>query len=176
MTKVCDNRSVGVLIQRGGMWLVFERATPPAGVAPVAGHVDDHGSPEAAAVAEVSEEVGLTVVGLELLLNVTLPNVCRRPGGDHHEWWVYRAGVYGDVAASERETRNPRWVAGRDLQDLADWTVERAHGRMSEAEFEADPGLEPVWCWLLDRLGIVDLEPGDLDPILALAATPPRPR
>lgn len=66
--RFCDHASVGVLISSPDGLLVFERATPPAGIAPVAGHLDRHGGPEAAAHAEVTEEVGLTVTHLHLLL------------------------------------------------------------------------------------------------------------
>lgn len=60
--KPCDHMSVGVLIQNdAGEYLMFERATAPAWIAPPAGHVDDHGEAEDAARAEMSEEVGLTV-------------------------------------------------------------------------------------------------------------------
>ena len=56
-----DHAAVGVLISSPDGLLVFERARPPAGIAPVAGHVDQHGGPEQAARIEVAEEVGVTV-------------------------------------------------------------------------------------------------------------------
>lgn len=50
----CCCTSVGVIIIRAGAYLMFERAKPPAGVSPVAGHArDEHASFEAAAYAEV---------------------------------------------------------------------------------------------------------------------------
>ncbi|MFJ9871001.1 hypothetical protein [Streptomyces sp. NPDC101165] len=38
--SLCDHTSVGVLISSPSGLLVFDRVTPPAGLAPVAGHVD----------------------------------------------------------------------------------------------------------------------------------------
>jgi 8-oxo-dGTP pyrophosphatase MutT (NUDIX family) len=64
--KVCDNTSVGVIItNESGEYLMFDRNTFPPGTAPAAGHIDDHGSAEDAARAEVHEELGLHVVSLE---------------------------------------------------------------------------------------------------------------
>jgi 8-oxo-dGTP pyrophosphatase MutT (NUDIX family) len=64
-TKICDNTSVGVIItNEANEFLMFERATFPPGLAPVAGHVDTHGTLRQAAETEVREEVGLTVVTL----------------------------------------------------------------------------------------------------------------
>jgi len=62
MENLCDNKSVGVIVQNdGGDILLLHRARFPFGMAPPAGHIDDHGSPEQAAVTEVFEEVGLTL-------------------------------------------------------------------------------------------------------------------
>ena len=154
----CDNTSVGVLIWHGGRLLVFDRATFPPGVAPAAGHVDEHGGWEAAARAEVAEETGLMVTRLTRLGGGWRANRCRRepgPRGTGHHWRVYEAAVTGDLAPSARETRNMRWVARRDLQILALRTAAYASGRLTAAEFAADPGIEPVWVRWLHDAGIV---------------------
>jgi hypothetical protein len=63
--KTCDNTSVGIVItDHQSRYLMFDRATFPPGTAPAAGHIDDHGTAEDAARAEVEEELGLTVTGL----------------------------------------------------------------------------------------------------------------
>jgi ADP-ribose pyrophosphatase YjhB (NUDIX family) len=80
---------------------------PPAGIAPVAGHVDQHGGPEHAACAEVGEEVGLVVTSLHLVTSVCRPNRCRRLTRNRvgHQWSIYRAEASGQIRSSPRETR-----------------------------------------------------------------------
>lgn len=185
--KVCDNASVGVLITNSaGELLVFERATAPIGIAPPAGHVyDDHekladgirdegASYRAAAHAEVSEEVGLTVTGLALLTSGWRINGCRRlPGsvGVGHDWRIYAATVTGDLNPSERETRNARWASRDELQELADRTVLYAWGVLTDAEFTAAPGIEPVWVRWLSEAGLVFVPEDGLEEIDRLLRT-----
>ena len=78
----CDHTSVGVLIWKARKLLLIERKRPPYGLAPPAGHVDDHGSFENAAKIEAFEEVGLRVENLTLLGEGKKSNPCRRPNGD----------------------------------------------------------------------------------------------
>lgn len=101
-TPYCDHTSVGVLITSPAGLLVFERAAPPAGIAPVAGHIDQHGSPEQAARTEAAEEVGLVVTRLNLLVQRWRPNQCRRPTGGSvgHRWWIYQAQASGPIRPS----------------------------------------------------------------------------
>ncbi|MFI1226183.1 MULTISPECIES: NUDIX hydrolase [Streptomyces] len=164
--KTCDNTSVGILItDHQGRYLVFDRATLPHGTAPAAGHNDDHGSPEDAARAEVEEELGLTVTGLTRITGGWRENRCRRlPGarGTGHDWTVFHAAVTGELVPSARETKNVRWIDSDALQELTDRTVAHAQGRMSGAEFEAAPGIEPVWIqWLVD-VAAIHISPDDL--------------
>lgn len=163
----CDRTSVGVLISSPEGLLVFERATPPAGLAPVAGHVDQHGSPEQAARNEVAEEVGLTVTHLHPLLTQWRPNHCRRsttePAG--HQWWIFQAQVSGTLRPSAREVRAPRWIHPDELQHHALRTAAYAAGRLSRLEFKQEPGLEPVWCHFLHTLQLVTLPTAALDQI-----------
>ncbi|WP_255293246.1 NUDIX domain-containing protein [Streptomyces niveus] len=168
--RLCDHASVGVLISSPSGLLVFERATPPAGIAPVAGHVDEHGSPEKAAREEVTGEVGLTVTHLQLLFNQWRPNRCRRtPSGPvGHHWWIFKAEVSGSLCPSPRETRAPRWIRPDQLQQHALRTVAYANRRLNHEEFERDPGLEPVWCRFLHDLELVTLPSADLDRIEAV--------
>lgn len=171
--KVCDNTSVGVIITNtDGDFLIFDRNTFPPGVAPVAGHVDTHGTVRDAAEAEVREEVGLTVVSLSEITTGWRNNRCRRlpgPRGVGHQWTVFHAVVTGDLNPSTRETRNARWVPAGELQDLADRTSAHAFGFVTDADFAASPGLEPVWGQWLDATGAIDLSPGELRNIDRLA-------
>ncbi|MGW1363006.1 NUDIX hydrolase [Streptomyces chartreusis] len=163
----CDHTSVGVLISSPSGLLVFERASPPAGIAPVAGHVDQHGGPKQAAHNEVAEEVGLTVVHLRPLLNQWRPNHCRRTptGPVGHQWWLFRAEVSGALRPCAAEVRAQQWTSAEQLQRLALRTAAHAGGHLSRQEFERRPGLEPVWCSFLHVLGLITLPPDDLDRI-----------
>jgi 8-oxo-dGTP pyrophosphatase MutT (NUDIX family) len=168
--RLCDHASVGVLISSPIGLLVFERATPPAGIAPVAGHVDQHGGPEQAARNEVTEEVGLTVTHLRLLLDQWRPNQCRRtPSGPvGHYWWIFQAEVAGSLCPSAREVRAPRWIHLDQLQQCALRTAVYANGCLDRLKFEHEPGLEPVWCRFLHDLKLIALPAADLDRIEAV--------
>ncbi|MFC7607217.1 NUDIX domain-containing protein [Streptosporangium amethystogenes subsp. fukuiense] len=174
--KTCDNASVGILvIDSAGRHLMFDRNTAPAGCAPAAGHVfDDHPGYTEAAHAEVSEELGLTVATLELLpVGGWRDNRCRRapgPRGVGHQWQLYRATVTGDLAASDRETRNVRWLTPDDMQRLAIRTTLYACGRLTDVEFAQTPGIEPVWVRWFAELDIIRISPADLGRIDHIAA------
>ncbi|MGW4889607.1 NUDIX domain-containing protein [Streptomyces murinus] len=164
--KFCDNTSVGIVITNdAGAYLMFDRATFPPGTAPAAGHIDDHGTAEEAARAEVEEELGLTVTVLTHVTGWWRNNQCRRlPGarGIGHEWTIFQASVTGILAPSVRETRNVRWLSAGELQALAERTVAYATGRLTAAEFVAAPGIEPVWVQWFANLGVLDVTPDDL--------------
>ncbi|MGW0578615.1 NUDIX domain-containing protein [Streptomyces sp. NPDC002920] len=165
--KTCDNTSVGIVItDHQGRYLMFDHATFPSGTAPAAGHIDDHGTAEDAGRAEVEEELGLTVTGLTHVTGGWRDNPCRLPGarstGHRHEWTVHRATVTGDVTPSAHETKNVRWITPDALQELADRTVAYAQGRITDAEFEAAPGIEPVWMQWLANIAAINTSPDDL--------------
>lgn len=177
VTKVCDNNSVGVLIRdMAGRYLMFRRATLPVGIAPPAGHIDDHGTADDAAIAEVSEEVGLTVVSLTPIVVQWRRNICRRqygPLGPGHNWTVYRAEVIGDVQASAAEALDADWYTSRQIQSLADRTIRYAHGWLSAEDYAEEPGLEPVWVGLLRDAGLIGVSDADLDAVETLACASP---
>lgn len=155
--KVCDNTSVGVIVMRDGKIALLERAKPPVGIAPPAGHIDDHGTAKQAAIDEVFEELGLRVaLGRVLIDGERKPNVCRRPGGDHHMWWVYEAQeVEGELQPSPDETKMAAWYSMDELQELAQRTKRYIDGHITEDEWTAEPGLEPIWLEMLIELGYV---------------------
>lgn len=177
VTKVCDNTSVGVIVTDDiGRYLMFKRATPPVGIAPVAGHVDDHGTYDDAARAEVREEVGLTVVSLQLRAVRWRANVCRRrhgPIGPGHNWNVYTAVVAGDLAPDEREALDARWYTSGMVRALVNRTVDYADGRLTAEQFAADPGIEPVWVEFLHDAGVIHVSPDELAVAGRLAARSP---
>lgn len=171
-TPLCDHRVVGVLITNPDHeYLMFTRNTPPAGIAPPAGHVDDHGTPVDAAIAETREEVGLTVTNLHLVMNGYLPNACRRDPGDqdHGHWWeIFAAETTGTLNPNPREARDPSWVSPGDVAHLAERTVarlQRTLGRLRGFPGEPAPdlpGLEPVWAHWFDALDVIRLDVADL--------------
>ncbi|WP_330335591.1 NUDIX domain-containing protein (plasmid) [Streptomyces sp. NBC_00536] len=166
----CDHASVGVLISGTAGLLVFERATAPAGLAPVAGHVDSHGSPEKAAAAEVAEEVGLTVTRLHPLQQSWRANRCRRltDGAVGHHWTIFEAQTSGHIRPSAREVRTPRWVHPDQLQQYARRTAAYAAGEISDTDFSALPGLEPVWVRFLHDLQLITMPSQTLHQIEAV--------
>ncbi|EGE39592.1 NUDIX domain-containing protein [Streptomyces griseus] len=163
LVPYCDHTSVGVLVHSPDGLLMFQRATPPWGIAPVAGHIDGHGSPEQAAVTETLEEVGLHITRLQLVHTQWKPNPCRRTprGPVGHQWSVFDAEASGDLRPSARETRSPRWMTTDTLQQAAQRTAAYAAGELRREDWEQTPGLEPVWCGLLSTLGLIRLEQAD---------------
>lgn len=118
--KTCDHQSVGVIItNERGEYLLLTRAKPPAGRAPVAGHVDEHGGEHEAALAEAREEVGidLTEVGIDRTAYGQMTNICRRPPShpthDGHYWTIFEAQVDDTVQTrfDADETRGGQWVS-----------------------------------------------------------------
>lgn len=180
--KACDNASAGVLItDPQGRYLVFERPTPPWGLAPVAGHVfDEHDNYEHAAIQETLEEVGLTIAFLNPAIEGWLPNACRRgpgPEGTGHFWRIYTAAVDQktiDNPDPGREITAVLLLTPAELQKRATATVDLARGRTDHASFKANPGLEPAWVIWLAKLKIIMLGEDDLQAVAKLAEEPPR--
>lgn len=160
MKKRCDNTSVGVIIRDSqGRFALLKRAIFPVGIAPAAGHIDDHGSAEQAAKDEVHEELGIVLndLGKTVIDARRMDNVCRRPGGDHHVWSVYEATVpTGTTLKPDKdETKGAGWYSAEQLQALADRTRAYHTGNVSEADWQANPGLEEVWLSFMVELGFV---------------------
>lgn len=158
-TKLCDNLSVGVVIcDKRGRIALLERARTPVGIAPPAGHVDNHGSPRQAAVDEVKEELGLKVDITHLqpttIQNRRVDNPCRRPGGDHHNWWIYSTDRYeGELRPDPEEAKGASWFDRAQLQTLVERTYSFQTGLIPAHDYQANPGLEPVWIDFLVELG-----------------------
>lgn len=155
MASVCDNKSVGMFVWRKGKLLVIKRAKFPKTYSIPAGHVDEHGSFEDAARAELEEEVGLTATKLTLCAQGRKENQCRREGGSWHEWRLYEVEAAGDVQPSPDETKGALWVSKEEIRTLAERTKLRQAGEVSDDAWEADPGLEPVMCEWFTELKII---------------------
>jgi 8-oxo-dGTP pyrophosphatase MutT (NUDIX family) len=161
MAKVCDHTSVGVIIKNfDGKLALLKRAKFPVGIAPVAGHIDQHGSPQQAAIDEAEEELGLTIDPGDLQpTSITarrVDNQCRRENGTHHVWTVFEAEQFlGDLAPSTDETKGAGWYAPAQVQKLAGRTKARRAGKIADKEWEANPGLEKIWLDFLTELGYV---------------------
>jgi len=155
-TPHCDHSSVGVLVWRDARLLLIERKREPFGFAPPAGHVDDHGSFEDAARAELFEETGLEAGEIELIAQGYRENRCRRPRGYWHYWKIYRAEFAGEVNTSEDEVVSHRWCAVGELSELAAKTLRHIESGSSQAEMRADPGLEVVWVGWLAKIGLLE--------------------
>lgn len=152
--KVCDNKSVGMIIKKDGRILLIERRKPPFGFAPPAGHLDgdtfDH-----SAVRETEEEVGLKTENIKLLSEGRKENKCRRTGGDWHYWKIYEVVSEGEVKRSEDETKQAGWFSAEQIKQLAQKTQGYVDRKISEDEWQQSPGLEPVWCEWFKELGII---------------------
>lgn len=160
-SKSCDNKSVGIIIRNAeGSIVLLKRARFPFGYAPVAGHIDDHGSVEQAAVDETVEEVGLTITKEDLkptaIAKTRFNNHCRRRGGTFHDWWVFIVDHFsGNIVPSEEETKGADWYTMEEVQLLADRTAQYQAQMIEQAEWEANPGLEEIWVEMLQQLGLI---------------------
>ena len=157
MTKKCDNKSVGMLVWRGGSLLLIERKKPPFGFAPPAGHIDGDSSFEESAKRELKEEVGLEAQNMKLLIEGRKENPCRREGGSWHYWKIYQIEAIGEIKRSEDETKQAIFYKKDDLLLLAFKTEKYFRGEISQNDWEKSPGLEPVWYEWLKELKIISI-------------------
>ncbi|MEK7090356.1 MAG: NUDIX hydrolase [Patescibacteria group bacterium] len=173
MPKICDNKSVGILVWKGNELLVIKRKKYNYGFAIPAGHQDGD-DPETAARKELGEEVGLSTQELEEKLWLGLPNPCKREGGSQHDWTIFEAKRWtGEVKTSEDETEGYFWADRKKIIALAE-RLERfakakgislspdGHGlpQLVEATntdpaWQKDPGLEPPMWFLFRKLRII---------------------
>jgi 8-oxo-dGTP pyrophosphatase MutT (NUDIX family) len=143
-----------------GEILLIERARPPWGWAPIAGHVDEEvskmGEPlwEAAARREVQEEVGITLKGMRRVREGRKENKCRREGGDWHDWVIFEAESTELVSVKEDEVKGYKWASKEEIQKLAERTEEWLDGEITDQDWRENPGLELVWKGWLEDLGI----------------------
>ncbi len=154
-SKICDNKSVGILVWKKDKLLLIERAVPPAGFAPPAGHVDNHGSYEDAAKAELKEETGLAAVSLKFLLEERMDNICVRENGNYHDWKIYEAEAKGTARGNKREVKRIGWYSRGEIKKFMKRTEKYLEGEIPEEKWEKDPGIEPVWYEFFKEMDII---------------------
>lgn len=152
----CDHKSVGVIVENEfDEILLLSRARYPFGWAAPAGHVDVHGGIEQTAVDEVSEETGVVVsIGaLEKVIDgLRIFNKCRRPGGDFHDWTVYKARVRSqELQQNLEEVIESRWVSRQVLAELA--LASSQHTEVEQGEWR----FEPIWQRFFEQAGYIDV-------------------
>lgn len=137
--KVCNHTSVGVILTNAsGQILLIDRKRFPLFFACPAGHLEEGEQPEAGAIREAKEEVGFNISNLQLVLHERFDNPCRRQDGIWHEWWVYRADFFGELQASQDETKSAGWYDRDEIEAL------KKAGK-----------LEPIWQQIFEKLRII---------------------
>ncbi|MGB9847631.1 MAG: NUDIX hydrolase [Minisyncoccia bacterium] len=118
-TPKCSKKSIGVILEKRGKFLLIDRKKFPFYWAGVAGHIEKGESPKEAAVKEVKEEVGLNVIKLKpLIINRRFyKNPCRR-GSKWHFWWVYKADYRGEIRNRREEVKRSRWFSKKELEAM----------------------------------------------------------
>lgn len=175
----CDNTMAGVLITaEDGRYLMLSHATWPDGIAPPAAHVRDYdrqGSYPGAVRALVAAQLRVSVRSLEqAAAGGWRDDRCCRPPGAHgrgHDWQVYTATVTGTAKPPRRRSHRPQWLGAGELQQLALRTAGYARGQLTDTQFFARPGIQPVWVAFLAGLGIITMPQEDLAAIDSIART-----
>ena len=173
MAKICDHTSVGMLVWNDDKLLLIERAKFPFGYAIPAGHVDGdinfgdetnnhEAAYQRAAKRELKEEVGLDTLEIELVTEGRKENPCRREGGSWHYWKFYKvdvntggADVADKISRSLDETKKTGWYTNEQIAKLATRTEDYKAGKIAEADWEKNPGLEPVMYEWFKELKII---------------------
>lgn len=155
MAKICDHKSVGILVYKNSKLLLIERGKPPWAFAPPAGHVDDNISFEMAAKRELGEEVGLKATKIDLLIEGRKENPCRRKNGTWHYWKIFRVETAGNLKRSLDETKQVGWYSRKQIRKLAERTEQYNADKITDDVWEHSPGLEPVWHEWFKKLEII---------------------
>lgn len=174
MTKLCDNKSVGIMIEdeRGRQAIIFRKNYPQA-YSPIAGHVDGL-TPREAALKEAVEEGGLTLSRFVLVMEERIENPCKRDGGIYHDWTIFdvyewlgefhassdaKEAVWFEPAAMQRIAKRTEYFMGKfgiphaDVSRLTRAIFGDPQKPQTDAEWEKEPGLEPVWYYIFKKLG-----------------------
>ncbi|HAR99894.1 MAG: NUDIX hydrolase [Candidatus Moranbacteria bacterium GW2011_GWC2_37_73] len=153
--KICDHKSVGMIVRNDEKILLIERMKPPYAFALPAGHIDGHESFEEMAKIELFEETGLVAKSLKLLIEGRKENPCRRINGNWHYWKIFEVEAEGEVERSLFETKQIKWVNMDEMKNIALRTEDYRAGKISEEKWKKNPGLEPVWHDWMKELKII---------------------
>lgn len=168
MSKICDNKSVGIVVWKDDKLLMIERKKYNPGFAIPAGHQDGDDS-RTTAIKELSEEVGLFAEDLKEEFIETFQNTCKRENGTHHQWTIFITEKYsGEIKTSEDEVKNYVWVDEKTfmvlLEKLEEFVKEQnlelrlenlveITKRTNESDsWKESPGLEPVMYFIFEKL------------------------
>lgn len=173
MAKTCDNKSVGILIEKDGKYAMIFRKNYPRAWAMIAGHVDDHGTERDAIRVEVAQEGELNLERSAIVFRQDIDNPCKRDGGTHHEWTVFEAYDWSGIFHASTDAKKAEWKTIAELKTLAYRTeyfikkfnipytevglLTRAicgthQGPNEDQEWTKNPGLEAVWYYILKNL------------------------
>lgn len=168
MPKICDNKSVGVIIRNGNQLAMIKRKNYPVAYAFIAGHLDGDSYWDAA-IKEAGEEGGIVILSIEKRFEGYFKNSCKRDGGTGHKWEVWEATEWkGDLKPSS-DAKEAFWASEERLRKLAERThsfakkfgivvddePEIAAAVTSDPEWQQEPGLEPVWVMMLEKMKIL---------------------
>jgi len=144
-----------MVVREGDKILLIERAKGTKGFALPAGHVDADKTYEEAAKRELKEEVSLEAKELKLLIEGRKENPCRREGGTWHLWKIYEAIASGQIIRSLDETKKAGWYSPEEVAALGLRTNQFREGKISEDDWNNNPGLEPVMYEWFKQLKII---------------------
>ena len=170
MATTCDNKSVGVIIRKGGKFALVKRINFPVAYAFIAGHIDGE-NPEVQAKNEALEEGGITVTKLKKVLHESFKNPCKRDGGLGHDWIVFEATEWHGELKAGSDAKKASWESIEKIRRLArrsdSFLIKHGftphHFDLAKATriiaidptWEKSPGLELVWLVMLRRIDII---------------------
>ncbi len=178
MSKTCNNTSVGQIIRDGEKIVVIERANYPEAYALPAGHVDDTDVDFSHAMTrELQEEAGILVLENKLVFKEDIDNPCKRAGGSHHLWEVYKAVRWSGTLKAGDDAKKADWFKPEELKKIAQRTEyfmkkygipydrvseltiaifgKNPEDKATDPEWKEEMGLEPVWYYILKKVGII---------------------
>lgn len=145
---------VGLLLRKDGRLAVHDWG--PHGWAPPAAHRHEWLGAADDVAETMAMAMGATTSGVQWAAATVQTTHCScasvEDGETSHLWEVYRAdaGEVGDPVASIPPIR---WMARDEILAAARRTVSWAQGQISDQEWVADPGIAPVWIYLLTCTG-----------------------
>ena len=175
MVKKCDNTSSGIIFENSDEILLIKRFNYPEAIALPAGHLDGD-NPLSNARRESWEEVGLTPDDLKLVFEGNLENPCKREGGSHHYWFVFKAKSWSGELKAGSDAKEAFWASKDVISEYArrtEYFMKKYNvpyievGRLTfvifgepakkntDPEWKTSPGLEPVWYKILKDFKII---------------------